>query len=64
MQEGWLREDYLILFDESEIAATNGRYDIAAHFTGFQIIGLKGWDDFILRNGEGQQFTIPTVPLD
>jgi hypothetical protein len=27
------------------------------------IVGLRGWDDFIVRNANGQLFTVPTVPL-
>jgi len=27
-------------------------------------VGLKGWDDFIVRDADGRISTIPTVPLD
>jgi hypothetical protein len=64
MREGWRGEDYLILFDESEIVEITNRYDIASYVGGYQVVGLKSWDDFILRNGDGQIFTTPTVPLD
>ena len=64
MHEGWRGEDYLILFDELEVAEITLRYAIASYVAGYQIVGLKGWDDFILRNTDGQLFTIPTVPLD
>ena len=64
MHEGWQGDDYLILFEESEIVEISRRYDIATYVGGYQTVGLKGWDDFILRDGDGQRFTIPTVPLD
>ena len=64
MREGWHGEDYLILFEDSEVGDLTRRYEIAKYVDGHQIIGLKGWDDFILRDGNDQLFTIPTVPLD
>ena len=64
MREGWRGEDYLVLFDESEMVEFTQRYDLASYLAGYQIIGLRSWDDFILRTPQGQIFTIPTVPLD
>ena len=64
MNEGWLDEDYLILFSESEIPGISGKYAISQFLQGFQILGLLGWDDFIVRDSRGATFTIPTVPLD
>lgn len=65
MIQGWHNDDYLILFDnQSEAIALTERYDIAASLPGYTLLGLVGWDDFILRDGSSGYFTIPTVPLD
>jgi hypothetical protein len=64
MREGWRGEDYLILFDASEVADTTRRYELAKYIADHEIVGLKGWDDFIVRDSKGGLFTIPTVPLD
>lgn len=64
MIEGWLGDDYLILFDEAEIAAASDRYEISQQLPGYHVIGLRGWDDFILRDSVGQTYSVPTVPTD
>ena len=30
---------------------------------GYTLVGLKGWDDFIVRDLSGAALTVPTVPL-
>jgi len=64
MDEGWLGDDYLILFDEAEVAAASDRYAISQLLPGYQVLGLRGWDDFILRDSAGQTYSVPTVPTD
>ena len=64
MLEGWHGENYLILYDESETSAASESYNIAGPLPGFAILGLCGWDDFIVRDLSGAAFTVPTVPLD
>jgi len=64
MIEGWHGEDYLILFADSEIAAVSDRYSMSQLLPGYQIQGLRGWDDFILRDVNGQTHLVPTVPVD
>ena len=39
------------------------RYAITSFLPGFALVGLSGWDDFILRDASGKFFTVPTVPL-
>jgi hypothetical protein len=63
MKEGWLNGDYLILLDEAEVAAFTAPYGIDRYLPGFSIVGLRGWDDFIVADQEGRRFTVPTVPL-
>jgi hypothetical protein len=64
MREGWHGDDYLILFDEVEIAAASDRYQIFQMLPGYQIVGLRGWDDFIVQDTAGHTYSIPTVVPD
>ena len=64
MIEGWHGEDYLILFDETEATELSRRYDIGKYLAGYKIVGLQGWDDFIVATTNSELFTIPTVPID
>ena len=64
MYEGWVGDDYLVLFSESEIAAANDRYGFEKLLPGFRVLGLRGWDDFIVQDSAGKCFSIPTVPVD
>jgi hypothetical protein len=64
MNEGWHGDNYLVLFAESDIGAVSDRYGIAEQLPGYVIVGLRSWDDFIVRNLRGQTYTVPTVPLD
>jgi hypothetical protein len=64
MREGWHGSDYLILFEGEEISQASSRYGIASALPGFEVLGLRGWDDFIVRNESGVVGTVPTVPLD
>jgi hypothetical protein len=64
MREGWNNNDYLILFDEDEIREASEKYSISALLPGHEVVGLRGWDDFIVRDREGQTSTVPTIPVD
>jgi hypothetical protein len=64
MNEGWVVEEYLILSAESELAAMSERYAFSQMLPGFQLLGLRGWDDFIVRDSAGRTYSIPTVPPD
>jgi hypothetical protein len=48
MLEGWHDDDYLILFDESEVAAASDRCEVLRLLPGFKVLGLRSWDDFIV----------------
>ena len=61
--EGWREEEYVVLFDEQEIAAASQRYQIERWLPGFHVAGLRGWDDLIVRDQQGCHFTVPTVPV-
>ena len=64
MREGWHGDDYLVLFDESEVAAASARYEVSRFLPGFTVLGLLSWDDFIVQNPSSQTYAIPSVPLD
>ena len=44
MNEGWLNDDYLILFSEAEIEDVSKKYGIAQSLPGHTVIGLLGRD--------------------
>jgi hypothetical protein len=65
MKEGWFNDDYWILCeDQSEAERITRQYGISQYLPGHFIVGLKGWDDFILCDNTEHYFMIPTVPLD
>jgi hypothetical protein len=64
MTEGWNRDDYVVLFSGQEAHSATLRYGIAALLPGYRIVGLRGWDDFIVQNETGDTFKLPTVPCD
>jgi hypothetical protein len=63
MQEGWYQDDYLVLFDDSEVRSASERYDIIQLLPGYKVIGLRGWDDFIVQDSNGRTYTVPTLPV-
>ena len=63
MNEGWHDDDHLILFDEAEIASASDRYAISHFLPGYKVIGLRGWDDFILQDSSGGTYCAPTIPV-
>ena len=64
MIQGWHNDDYLILFEKQrEAISMTARYNATAFLPGYTIYGLKGWDDFIVRDSAQQFYTVPTVPL-
>ena len=64
MREGWVEDEYLVLFEESEAAAMADAYGVSVSLPGFKLIGLRGWDDVLVRDENGNIFSVPSVPLD
>jgi hypothetical protein len=65
MIEGWHNDEYLVYFDTaSEAARMTDDYGVRDLFPGLTVVGLRGWDDFILIDENQRYFTAPTVPLD
>jgi hypothetical protein len=63
MKEGWIHDDYLILFEDNEQADITNRYKLDKYLPGHRITAILGWDDFIVTNPAGEQWRVPTVPL-
>jgi len=63
MKEGWFGEDYFILFAESERTSKSQRYGVATALPGYTVIGLRGWDDLIVRDTRGDAYTVPALPI-
>ena len=65
MREGWCNDDYWSLCeDQKEAEDLTALYGLADYLPGYFIVGLKGWDDFILCNRQRQYFSVPTLPLE
>ncbi len=64
MREGWLGDEYIVLFSDDESSAFADACDLGTTLPGFAALGLRGWHDLIGRDETGQTFTIPSVPLD
>jgi hypothetical protein len=65
MTEGWYENDYWSMCDDQkEGEELTTAYGLADYLPGYFIVGLKGWDDFILCDLDGQYFLVPTVPLE
>jgi hypothetical protein len=44
MREGWLEDEYVILFEDGEAAAIADGYGVPVALPGFRLIGLRGWN--------------------
>jgi hypothetical protein len=63
VDEGWFGDDYFVLFTEDEAISASERYRVGEALPGCTIVGLRNWDDFIVRDRDGSTYTVPTVPL-
>jgi hypothetical protein len=64
MKEGWNDHSYVIVFEGEEVRRATEGYGLAQFMPGYMVIGLIGWDDFIVEDKNNQRHTVPTVPLD
>jgi hypothetical protein len=62
MLEGWSGDEYYTLFDQSDYLFLTEEYGVEALLPGYSVVGLIGWDDFLLLR-DGNYFTCPTVPI-
>jgi hypothetical protein len=64
MKDGWYNDDYYVLYeDQEEARLATARYRLQDYLPAYSIVGLKGWDDFILCDLQSIYYTVPTVPL-
>lgn len=61
--EGWCNDNYLILFSGEESNLSSQQYNICDYLPEHRIIGISGWDDFVVMDNTGRLFTVPTVPI-
>jgi hypothetical protein len=64
MTEGWLNDEYLVLFSQEESISLSSKYKFPSFLPGYTLVGLRGWDDFIVIDPAGAMSSLPTVPLD
>lgn len=64
MTEGWLNDEYLILFSEEESKSLSDKYKFATYLPDHAPIGLRFWDDFIVMDASGTMSSLPALPLD
>lgn len=62
MTEGWSGDDISSSFRRPRYQITRTVMGIAEMLPGYDILGLIGWDDFLVRDGAGATFRLPTVP--
>jgi hypothetical protein len=60
--EGWLDDNYVILFSEAETESIFDAYGLNSTIHGYRLVGILSWDNFIVKNSKGEIFKIPTVP--
>ena len=63
MKEGWINEEYLIVFDNSESEHMTRAYGVSEYLPGHTLFGILGWDDFLTVNEGGVLYSVPTVPM-
>jgi hypothetical protein len=63
MREGWVGDNYLILFEAEELQTQSAKYSFSDLLPGYTLLGLRGWDEFIVDDNAGHIFTVPTVPV-
>jgi hypothetical protein len=64
VREGWVGDDYLMLFEDDELDAASADYSFPDLLPGYKLVGLRGWDDFIVDDNAGNLFTVPVVPVN
>lgn len=63
MHEGWCADVYFVLFEPEEVEPAGIRYGVSEALPGFRLVGLHGWDDFLVQDATGVLFRVPAVPL-
>lgn len=64
MNEGWCGDEYLVLFTAAESASAQLKYKLTEYLPGYSLVGLLEWDNFIVKDANGDTQSIPTVPIE
>ncbi|KXI29138.1 hypothetical protein [Paraglaciecola hydrolytica] len=64
MNEGWLNDEYIVVFTEAESALASSKYELSQYLPGYTLVGLRGWDDLIVISPTGVMCSLPTIPID
>ncbi|OWT71480.1 MULTISPECIES: hypothetical protein [unclassified Achromobacter] len=64
MKEGWNGDEYVVLYSPDEANTFARICELNTALPGFALLGLSGWQDFIVSDSAGMTFTIPSVPID
>ena len=64
MTEGWHGDEYLVIFSQEQSSVMAEKYQLARVLPGFLLVGLLGWDDFIVMRPDGVMLKLPTVPMN
>lgn len=64
MNEGWLNDEYMVLFTEAESVSASSKYKLSQYLPGYTLVGLRSWDDFIVISSAGAMCSLPTIPID
>jgi len=62
MNEGWLGEEYIVLFEE-RVPELERAYGLSDLLPSHKLLGLRGGEDFIVEDNNRRLFTFPTVPV-
>lgn len=63
MKSGWHQNIHYNIFTEEEALCFYTKYNIDNYIPEYRLIGLIGWDDFIISKNN-EFYKIPTVPID
>lgn len=63
MKEGWVGEEFLTILDEREAGVASVSYAIDRWLPGYSVVGLRSWDDLLVRSPSGEVFSVPAVPI-
>lgn len=64
MTEGWIDNVYIAMYEPGEAESFERACKFDSLLPGYSVVGLRGWQDFIVTDSTGSAFIVPTVPLE
>lgn len=61
--EGWFDEQYFILFSPDEYEKAGSLYRLSEEIGPALVVGMRGWDDLLIRGADGESFSVPMLPM-